>query len=107
MKIIYNKIIPFGRYKAINLFGFLFVKRGIQLTPTLLNHESIHTYQWKELWYIGFFILYFLEWLFRSIQYLSFYKGYKNISFEKEAYYNQNDYSYLDNREKHSWKFYI
>jgi hypothetical protein len=41
MKIIYNKIIPFVGYKAINLFGFIFARR--KLNSTDINHECIHT----------------------------------------------------------------
>jgi hypothetical protein len=68
------------------------------------NHEAIHTKQMKELLYVPFYILYILEWLYRLTQ-----KGnaYKNISFEKEAYDNENDMDYLDKREHFSWIEYI
>ena len=68
------------------------------------NHEAIHTKQMKELLYVPFYILYLLEWLYRLIQ-----KGnaYRNISFEKEAYNNENDMNYLDKREHFSWIEYI
>lgn len=58
----------------------------------------------KELLYVPFYILYLLEWLYRLIQ-----KGnaYRNISFEKEAYNNENDMNYLDKREHFSWIEYI
>jgi len=32
MKIIENKIIPFPGYKAINLFGILFVREGAKIS---------------------------------------------------------------------------
>lgn len=58
----------------------------------------------KELLYVPFYILYLLEWLYRLTQ-----KGnaYRNISFEKEAYDNENDMDYLDKREHFSWIEYI
>jgi hypothetical protein len=31
MKIIYNKIIPFPGYKAINLFGILFARKNAKI----------------------------------------------------------------------------
>lgn len=107
MKIIYNKIIPFGkRYKCINLFGVLFSKSQY-ITDRIINHENIHTVQMKELLYIPFYILYGLEWIFRVIQYLSFVKGYHNISFEREAFTNQENYNYLDIRKHYSFiKYY-
>ena len=39
--IIKNKIIPFGNYKAMNLFGIIFTKSS--LSEIELNHEKIHT----------------------------------------------------------------
>jgi len=41
--VIYNNIIPFKGYKAINLFGFIFARKGCNLTDVDINHEKIHT----------------------------------------------------------------
>lgn len=105
MKIIYNRLIPFGRFFAINLFGVLFVKgRKEQVTDVDLNHELIHTAQMKELWYIPFYILYLLEWGYRL-----FLPGnaYSNISFEREAYANEHDLSYLARRPRFAFLGYL
>ena len=113
MKIIYNSIIPFKGFLAINLFGILFVRdeyKKYGLTKSTINHESIHTEQIKELGYIFFYILYFIEWLIK-IPFSWFMKkprgvtnwAYKSISFEQEAFYNSKDYTYLDNRKHYSW----
>lgn len=97
MKLIYNNLIPFKGFKAINLFGLCFVRNGMKMSDKDINHESIHTAQMKELLYIPFYVAYFGEWIVRL-----FLKGnaYRNISFEREAYNNQNDLTYL-NRRKH------
>ena len=44
MKIIYNSIIPFKGFLAINLFGLLFVReeRKDKLNSIVINHEAIH-----------------------------------------------------------------
>lgn len=42
MKIIYNNLIPFKGYKAINLFGLVFVRKGAKFTEVDYNHEHIH-----------------------------------------------------------------
>ena len=63
MKIVYNKFIPFKGFCAINLFGIIFARKGCKVTPRTINHEKIHTAQMRELGYIGFYVLYFLEWL--------------------------------------------
>ena len=91
MKIIYNKIIPFKGYKAITIWPFIFVRK--QLNEISINHEEIHGKQQLELLIIPFYIIYFIEWIF---------KGYKNISFEKEAYANANNLDYLKSRKHYA-----
>ncbi len=97
MKIIRNRIIPFGKFSAINLFGVLFVKGPVKVDGTLLNHESIHTAQMRELGYVFFYVLYILEWLWRLFR-----RGnaYRNLSFEREAYDHQSDPGYLSRRPR-------
>lgn len=102
MKLIYNNIIPFKGFKAINLFGLCFVRKGMKMFDKDVNHEKIHTAQMKELLYLPFYLLYFGEWVVRL-----FMKGnaYRNISFEKEAYANENDLTYLTRRKHYGmWK---
>ena len=101
MKIVQNNLIPFKGFTAINLFGIIFVRKGKaypNLTgwSKLIRHESIHTAQMKELLYIGFYIIYFFEWLYRLI---TTRHAYRSISFEKEAYEHQDEPEYLDNRK--------
>lgn len=100
MKIIYNRLIPFGRrYAAINLFGILFVKYGIKTDSVLLNHERIHTAQIRELAWIPFYIIYVIEWTVRLLQCRgNLHDAYMRISFEREAYHHQTDLSYLGRR---------
>lgn len=109
MKIIYNNIIPFEGYKAINLFGVLFVREKFEgkISDKDINHESIHTEQIKELWYVPFYILYFLEWLFRFFftKDMGTHNAYKHISFEREAYDNERNLRYLETRKHFSqWR---
>jgi len=101
MKIIYNKIIPFPGYKAINLFGVVFARK--QLSDVDINHEAIHTEQMKELFYIVFYIWYLIEWLFLIFKYKNFYTAYRNIRFEKEAFDHEKDLNYLDYRPKYNY----
>jgi len=107
MKIIYNKYLPPIGFLAINLFGVLFVQKQNKgkLTGTDINHESIHTAQMKELFYIFFYLCYVLEWLFRMIQHRNFMKAYYSISFEREAYNNEQNLNYLNTRKHfNQWK---
>ena len=101
MKIIYNNVIPFKGFRAMNLFGVMFARKSAYpISEKTINHESIHTAQMKEHGYIFFYIIYFVEWLYRLIRYV--YTGedaYRNISFEREAYAHDGDMKYLENRK--------
>lgn len=54
MKIIYNNLIPFKGYKAINLFGLVFVRKGAKFTEVDYNHEHIHSKQMAEMLWVIF-----------------------------------------------------
>lgn len=100
MRVVRNSLIPIGRrYGAINLFGILFAKRGVELSMELVNHERIHTAQMRELLYVGFYILYVAEWIVRLFQHNGRgFESYLAISFEKEAYENGGNLDYLSSR---------
>ena len=82
------------RYRDGNEYS---VKQG----KKILNHETIHFQQALELGVILFYILYVLEWVIK----LPFYggKAYYNISFEREAYDNDDDLTYLGVRKRYNW----
>jgi hypothetical protein len=101
MKIIYNNIIPVKGFTAINLCGVIFARKDKAVSPTVINHEMIHTAQIRELLYVFFYILYVAEWLAKLIKYRK--RAYENISFEREAYANAGDGDYLSRREKYAW----
>lgn len=106
--VIYNKIIPFKGYKAMNLFELIFVRSEYKerFTEVDLNHEKIHSAQMRELLYIGFYLWYILEYIFNVFKYKgNLDKAYRNISFEKEAYSHQKDLDYLENRKHYAqWR---
>ena len=108
MKIIYNKYLPTKGFKAINLFGVIFVRSdaGV-LTRIDANHESIHTVQARELLFIFFYIWYLTEWLVRLAQYRNTLTAYFNISFEREAYANEKNLDYIKNRTFFSFRKYL
>lgn len=100
MKIIRQNILPPKGFLAINLFGLLFCKKDAKINDVIVNHESIHTSQMKEMLYIPFYLWYVTEWLVKLL-----FKGnaYRNISFEREAYDNQYNLNYLKERKHYSW----
>ena len=104
MKIIYNKLIPFKGYAAVNLFGVLFVRKGVTVNQRMLNHEAIHTRQMKEMAYIFFYLWYIIEWIVRLFQYrFKSHSAYRAISFEQEAY--DNDFYSLYNEKRKPFEF--
>lgn len=105
MKIIYNKIIPPKGFTAINLFGVIFARKP--LSVKLMNHEAIHTAQMKELLYIFFYLIYGVEWMVRLVQYRNSKEAYYNISFEREAYVNDDNLNYLKTRKGFAFKHYL
>lgn len=106
MKIIYNSLIPFKGFSAINLFGIVFARKEFrELSQRTLNHEAIHTAQMREMAYVFFYIWYLVEWLIKLFRYGR--KAYDNISFEREAYTYQFDYSYLKKRKRFAWWLHI
>lgn len=48
-----------------------------------------------ELGFVFFYILYIGEWIINLFKYSSSHEAYRNISFEKEAYANQDNLAYL------------
>ena len=93
-----------------NIIGITLAPFGIYLKPEYLTnqrvirHESIHWKQQIEMLIIPFYLWYFIEWFIRL-----FMKGnaYRNISFEREAYKNENDEKYLENRKFFAWTKYL
>lgn len=92
---------------CVNLFGTVWARDTSWIDKYIINHERIHTAQQRELLFIIFYLLYGLEWLFRLVQYRNWYEAYKNISFEREAYTNGHDLTYLPRRKFFSWVKYL
>lgn len=102
MKIIKTKNFPPGIYKCINLFGFLFTKSD-RLTERDINHEGIHTDQMEEMLYIGFYLWYSIEFLIKLLITFNWKRACYSISFEQEAYENERNLEYLNQRKYGAW----
>lgn len=94
--------IKFKRIEGIALWPFVLV-RGLEPTKNLLRHERIHLRQQSEMLVIPFYIWYALEWLIRLTYYRNAHLAYMNISFEREAYTNEKEEDFLENRK--FWNF--
>ena len=104
MKVIYNNIIPFPGFKAINLFGVLFVRNGCTMSESDINHEMIHTAQMKEMGYVLFYLWYLVEWLVKLARLGNSNKADRAISVEREADGNEKNLTYTITRAKYAWR---
>ncbi len=99
-----SKYIVPKRFVGITLFPFIFLKRKeLRQQKTLINHEKIHLKQQLELLVLFFYLWYGLEWFLKLLKYKNTYIAYQNISFEREAYAFEEDFSYLKQRK--FWSF--
>lgn len=129
MIVIKNKFIPFNGYETINLFGILFTRGDVDYTE--YNHEDIHSEQIKEcaissaaivlllififgisFWWLlvtpaTFYILYGLEYIVIRLFHKKQGDAYHDVSFEEEAYNNENDFGYVNHRTPFAWIKYV
>ncbi len=89
---------------AITLYPFIILSEDVD--EFTMNHELIHFEQQKELFVVGFYLLYTYDFIKGIIKYRDTDTAYFMIRFEQEAYDNQNDLGYLHNRNRQSWKKY-
>jgi hypothetical protein len=104
--ILINKyLIPDG-YNSVAIYPFIILKDEVlRYNQTLINHNKIHLAQQKELWVVGYFILYFLNWIFNIV--FEPCSTSEHIIFEQEANEYQNYLPYLENRRKFNWTQYV
>lgn len=86
---------------AVTLGPFVFL-RG-KANPEVLRHELIHVKQGRELLYLGFFIAYALQAVYRLIRTRSVRKAYRSLPFEVEAHANDTKPGYLAIRKRFAW----
>jgi len=82
--------------------GPLVFSRG-EMSDTTKNHEAIHWQQYIETGIFGFIILYYSFYLWNFLRYRDGQIAYYEIPFEKEAYDNDDNMNYLNERKRWSW----
>lgn len=129
---IYNSLIPFKGFVAMQVLCFLFIRKEFKgddntLDKQFFNHEGIHCFQQTELAILGFilsaiivlvfnisywwlltcipfpFVVYLLCWVIEL-----FTPGggaYRQICFESEAIYNEGDPECLSKRKLMTFRF--
>ena len=87
------------------LWPFVLLKEGLSEKEwrRIYSHEAIHCQQQKELLVVFFYLMYGIEWGIRYLKHRDWYTAYRNISFEREAYKHERNYSYYKTRKL--WAF--
>ena len=85
-------------------FGIYIVERYLK-DKFIINHESIHWKQQMEMGILLFYIWYGLEWCIKFL--LHGKQAYYHLSFELEAYYNEDNLNYLYTRKHYAWIKYL
>ena len=103
MKLVFNNTIPFKGYAAMCIGNLVFVRKGVRVTTTLINHEAIHSEQWKECLYVFFLPIYVLSFLWQFVRCWKWHQAYRSVCFEREAYAHQSEEGYLAKRKRFAW----
>ena len=61
----------------------------------------------KEMLYVFFYLWYLIELFVRLIILRDSHKAYRAISFEREAYANQDNLAYREGRKRYRWLTYV
>ncbi|MFA7688175.1 MAG: hypothetical protein WCY25_09955 [Moheibacter sp.] len=91
-------------FRGLAIYPFIFLQdKKLRENPKIINHERIHLRQQIEMLWFFFFLWYGIEFLIRWVQHGNTNTAYHQISFEKEAYANDTNPEYLQNRN--CWNF--
>ena len=89
-----------------NSFAFWVFCRGVMSEKTK-NHETIHYVQQRELLMVGQWFLYGLFHIIGLVKYRDGKTAYFENPFEREAYANDQNLNYLNERKPYAWINYL
>lgn len=104
-KVYQIKWLGFFGLLGINLFGRCILIKN-KADKRILNHEMIHSHQWRELGICGFLWLYYSQFIKNLWTYRSVKLAYEKIILEIEAYENDHNEEYLKTREPFQFRDY-
>jgi hypothetical protein len=100
------RLITFGWPVAITIMPFgIYVKPDYLDDQQTIHHEMIHARQQIEMFILPFYVWYLVEWLIRLV--INYKMAYMSVSFEREAYRNDDVINYLSNRKWFAWLSYL
>lgn len=105
LPVILSKFAPIDIW-AITLGPWVFC-RG-ELSERTKRHEAIHYLQYRELWFVGFLLVYLFDYLWAAIISKKGFSrdSYLAIRFEQEAWSCDDFEDYIEKRKKFAWAKY-
>lgn len=85
----------------------IFVWSRHYMSDTTKNHETIHFQQQLELLFVFHWLLYGIFYLKNYYLYRDGATAYRESPFEREAYENEFNLTFLETRERYNWRHYI
>lgn len=106
---IYSKHIPMKGYIAILLLFWMVIREEYRnrLPWFAENHETTHLHQELEMMIVFFYLWFIVEFSIKLAITLSWKRAYLSVAFEQEAYNNQFEKRYLENRRHYAWLKYV
>lgn len=93
------------------IFPFILINKKLKSTPEklerVINHEKIHILQCLEMLVIPFHVWYGIEYIIGRIKGMKHNDAYRNISFEKEAFDNDDNLKYRKDRKLYAFTKYL
>lgn len=80
---------------------FIIFRAEKYATPKRVNHERIHLAQQREMLVVPFYLAYVLNFIWNLIRMRP--RPYRDIKFEREAFQNEADPTYLETRKFWAW----
>lgn len=100
------RLITLGWPVAITIMPFgIYIKPDYLKDEQTIRHEMIHARQQLEMFILPFYLWYLVEWLIRLV--INFKMAYMSVSFEREAYRNDDNSEYLIGRKRLAWLSYL
>lgn len=87
------------KFNGMAIWPFVILRHQHLAEDTnFINHERIHLRQQLELIVVFFYVWYAIEFMVRWIKMGNRHLAYRNISFEREAYFHEANADYLKQR---------
>ena len=106
LRIVYCRWLPARVHMAVTIMRWLIVRKKManKLSPVVLNRHHILYAQERELWYVGYAMLYAAMFLMNLLVMWDVNRAHKNVPFIAEAYTNERKLDYLSSRKRFAWR---